>query len=126
MLTQAQKKIGLRKHMRSKRRSLSLYKQKSATAQLSLRIQKISAFKKAASVGFYLANDGEISPSGILTRALSLGKVCYLPALTSSTEMEFRQFTDRRELVANRFGILEPCRRNRVLSAIKLDVVFFL
>ena len=62
----------IRQQLRLKRRSLTLLQQQQAARSLADLIIESAFFQKANRVGLYLANDGEIDPSLILSSANEL------------------------------------------------------
>lgn len=117
------KKKSLRKSMRAARRALSSSQQNFASQRLSLRLAKHPFFKRAKHIGFYCASDGEISPWPLVQLALQNQKRCYLPTVISPTKMQFKNFQHQRQLVRNRFAILEPRRTCATKNIAQLDLI---
>jgi 5-formyltetrahydrofolate cyclo-ligase len=99
-----------RQQLRAKRRSLSTVEQRSAGASLVSNLRRETFFMRAKRVAIYLANDGEIDPAQLLDTALKSGKQCFLPVLhpMKTNSLYFIEYTSKTQLVANKFGILEP------------------
>ena len=117
----------IRQQLRIKRRSLTLSQQQQAAQSLATLIKESTFFQKAKRVGLYLANDGEIDPSIILSLADGLGKQCFLPVLDpkSTNSLHFASFTANSKLAPNRYGILEPVDgESEILSPRNIDVLF--
>lgn len=98
--------------------------QRQAAVAVARRLAQSPFFWRAQRITFYFANDGELDPGPILTRALAHGKHCYLPRLNRFPlpHMEFVRYRPGGHLRANRFGILEPVD-GRVCSPRALDLV---
>ena len=117
----------IRQQLRIKRRSLTLSQQQQAAQSLATLIKESAFFQKAKRVGLYLANDGEIDPSIILSLADDLGKQCFLPVLDPklTNSLYFASFTANSILEPNRYGILEPVDvESEILSPKNIDVLF--
>ena len=112
----------LRQQLRRKRRALSPLQQRDASQQLNKQLGRDIRFIRSRHIAFYLANDGEISPSPLLHRALKMNKRCYLPVLTGK-KLWFARYNSGDRLVNNRFGIPEPARKHRRLPGKSLDMV---
>ncbi len=117
-------KSALRKIMRRKRQGLSTWQQRRAAQLLFLKLSTHYTFKNAKRIGFYIANDGEISPEFLFRYALKKGKKCYLPCIDKNNSMHFRQFISTSALRKNKFGIPEPTATSPIINAQKLDLVF--
>ena len=114
----------LRKVIRTKRKSLSITEQHLASQRIFRYVATHCSYKSAKDLGFYIANDGEISADLLMKLALKLNKNVYLPRLTAVDSMEFRRFQNQGELVLNRFGILEPGHKQTKIEQHLLDIVF--
>jgi 5-formyltetrahydrofolate cyclo-ligase len=117
----------IRQQLRLKRRSLSPMQQQQAARSLADLIIDSAFFQKANRVGLYLANDGEIDPSKILSVATELGKQCFLPVLDpkGTHSLYFASFNANTKLQANRYGILEPTwSDSKIQSVENIDVLF--
>jgi 5-formyltetrahydrofolate cyclo-ligase len=103
-----------RREMREIRRSLSRHDQQRASLNLVHRFAREPLFWRSKRIAFYLAQDGEIDPITLMTRAVDYGKSCYLPRLkpdhgaSSPHQLWFYRFSPGDPLTTNRFGILEP------------------
>ncbi|MDC0172474.1 5-formyltetrahydrofolate cyclo-ligase [Gammaproteobacteria bacterium] len=117
----------IRQQLRLKRRSLPPLQQQQAARALADLIIKSVFFQKATRVGFYLANDGEIDPSLILSAANDLGKQCFLPVVDpkGTHSLYFASFNANTKLQANRYGILEPISSESKNQSVKnIDLLF--
>ena len=114
----------LRKTLRQKRKSLSLYQQKKAAQQLTQMFRQLVAFKKAKRIAFYQAIDGEINPFSLMKLAWHHHKQCYLPVLRRfpNQELGFIRVYPHSRLHRHRFGFKEP-KSKRMLFAYQLDMV---
>ena len=113
----------LRKRLRQQRRSLTIYQQRLAARALQQLICKQPAFIRSQRIAFYLANDGEIDPTLLLSQAVKLGKHCYLPILQNNRSLLFGRYKPGDKLVSNHFQIPEPIHKER-LRPQQLDLVF--
>lgn len=104
------KKNSLRKSFREKRNRLdpaTIAKKSEEMAQI---LSKRPEFLYSQKIAAYISTDFEIDPSFLMEKAWQLGKKCYLPILHPLEErLMFLEFQKGDPLVANRFGILEPC-----------------
>jgi 5-formyltetrahydrofolate cyclo-ligase len=117
----------LRIQLRHKRRSLSRQQQQVAATNIFRQIKHQLVFLRSKHIAFYLPNDGEISPTQLITYAQKLGKCCYLPVISphTKTTLWFSRYTPSTRLYNNRFGIPEPSHRSAGrISAKHLDLVF--
>ncbi len=81
-------------------------------------------FRRARTLAFYIANDGELDPHLLYHRALALGKDCFLPVLDKrSPKMDFALYRRGDKLIRNKFGIPEPAPRAPRIAADELDLV---
>ncbi|RYY77201.1 MAG: 5-formyltetrahydrofolate cyclo-ligase [Gammaproteobacteria bacterium] len=87
---------------------------------------KVPKFLRAQHVAVYIPNDGELNPIPIAQQLWKMGKQCYLPVLhpTQERQLWFVEYTPESILTPNRFGILEPDRRqSHKIAAQLLDIV---
>ncbi|MEJ2444670.1 MAG: 5-formyltetrahydrofolate cyclo-ligase [Exilibacterium sp.] len=116
----------LRRQIRRRRRELSRLQQRHAAQQLCKLLICQPLFLRSKHIAFYLPNDGEISPAQLLSRALRMGKKCYLPSLSKNREnyLQFVRYTNATPLQRNHFGIPEPIANSRnTIAAKALDLV---
>lgn len=117
----------LRKSLRQARCQLSPTQQDHAAMQLYHRISSQRYFRKAKRIAFYLASDGEIDPSLLLTAALARGQHCYLPLLHPfrPERLLFVRYRQGDPLRRHRWGMWQPLlRRDALVRARALDIVF--
>ena len=107
-----------RKLLRSQRRELSPKQQAVMADQIAANLCSQSFFLRAKRVAIYLANEGEVNPSIIYDICQKSGKKLFLPAIHpfKQNRVHFAQVKPNSALVSNRFGILEPCLKNAVVS----------
>jgi 5-formyltetrahydrofolate cyclo-ligase len=116
----------IRSQLRSKRRSLTFQQQQLAAQRMSSIMQKESLFTQGTRIGVYLANDGEIDPSFLVSKARAAGCYFFLPVIDplNTNCLYFAQYDSGSELTANRYGILEPVvEQSTMLSARDLDIL---
>ena len=116
----------IRGQLRVKRCSLTEQQQELAAQQMSLLVKKESFFIQGSRVGVYLANDGEMDPSLLVSAARTAGCYCFLPVIDplNAHSLYFAQYDLDTELKANRYGILEPVvEQAMMLSAKDLDIL---
>jgi len=116
----------IRKKIRNKRRSLSELERETAATRFAEHFSRTKLFNNSKHIAFYLANDGELDPTGLMEIAWSMGKTCYLPVLTANHDKSllFATYTPGDPLAYNQFGIGEPyvAARDRV-KARALDLI---
>lgn len=100
----------LRSQTRALRRTLPLPQREQAALRLAKRIAALPVFTTSQHIAAYIAIDGEMDPSPLLTQATALNKHVYLPVLTADTQrpMVFAPYETDTKLKPNRFKILEP------------------
>jgi 5-formyltetrahydrofolate cyclo-ligase len=115
----------IRTFMRNKRGQLTDQQQLIAAKNLSQNILAQPWYQRTKNIGIYLANDSEIDPIVIATKALFRGKHCFLPSLHPLKKGQLWFGNYEGPMMMNKFGILEPDpKRNEMLSANQLDLVF--
>jgi len=122
----------LRNQLRQTRRQLSVKQQDLHARQLSKNLNLIRHFKQVHHIGFYLAEDGEISAEFAIKKAWQQNKKVYLPVLSPyANELFFAPYTPDSRMKNNRFGISEPavpinkCLRAHQLQLICMPLVGF-
>jgi len=115
----------IRQFMREKRSNLSDQQQLSAAKRLSQNILCQPWYQRTLNIGIYLANDGEVDPIVMATKALYRGKSCYLPSLHPIKKGQLWFGDYQGPMLKNKFGIAEPDpNRNNMHTAKQMDVVF--
>jgi 5-formyltetrahydrofolate cyclo-ligase len=109
----------IRKQLRSQRRSLSAEQQILRSEKITSTLTSQSFFLRAKRVGIYLANDGEIDPAVIIDICHKSKKQCFLPAIhpLKINRLHFARYRRNSQLIANRYGILEPSIKSSYLVA---------
>lgn len=113
----------LRQHLRQQRRSLSAQQQLAASENLSQHFAQLPELVESQHIAAYLASDGELDLSPCIELIWGQGKQCYLPRVTSASQMEFRGYQQNSELQNNRYGIAEPSDSASLISPEQLDLV---
>lgn len=116
----------LRKQLREQRRGLNESAQSSSAEKMLEIASSLEQFQHAERIAFYLANDGEIDPAALFSRAFTLGKQCYLPAvdLNRKNHLLFCPHQPDDPLHLNRYGISEPMRLTESVPVSELDLIF--
>lgn len=117
----------LRRRLREQRRALSSRQQQQAASALLQHIARQPWFRNSRRLAFFMASDGEIDPSPLMTLAAAAGKACYLPVLhpLKFNRLYFVRHQPGERLPSNRFGIPEPpLHHHRTVPAWSLDVIF--
>ena len=126
----------LRQILREKRRALTQRQQLLAAHHLAKRLACDLTFLRAQRMAFYLPNDGEIDPSGLMDWCHQMGKKVYLPVMPEGLVSNkhcllFQSYVPGRTLVSSNFGILEPpfvmqdCIKPSMLNLVFLPLVGF-
>ncbi|RUR30075.1 5-formyltetrahydrofolate cyclo-ligase [Vreelandella andesensis] len=123
-------KTALRRELKRRRRTLSLYQQKQAATNLCQRLKQLPEIRRAKRISLYLPVNGEIDPTRLLPWLRQRKVSIYLPVLRpfSVNRLWFVAYREATPMVKNRFGIAEPCprfaadKRNR-LPAWALDTL---
>lgn len=125
----------LRKTLRQQRNALDDAQQAQAARALVAQLTALPVFQSSRAVALYLANDGEIDPSGVMDFCQAHGKRCYVPILPASQKdsaqkdstpktLGFAEITPATRFRDNRFGIAEPiCSADECLPGSALDLV---
>ncbi|SRR5690554_5955574 len=97
----------IRRQMRAARRALSRQDLDIAGARLARNLQSLPAYRRARTIGAYLAVGGEMPLQPLILDAWTHGKHVYLPRLRDA-HLDFHRYTADTRLRRNRFGIAEP------------------
>ncbi|MBX2867455.1 MAG: 5-formyltetrahydrofolate cyclo-ligase [Acidiferrobacterales bacterium] len=101
----------LRKSLRAKRRALSNAEQSAAADGLLQQLLTIEPFLNSQKVAMYLANDGEIAPSTVMSWMHAQKKQPFLPLVRQHNGRNTLVFAEAKKnirYVENRYGISEP------------------
>jgi 5-formyltetrahydrofolate cyclo-ligase len=110
--------------MRNQRNELSPQQQLAAARALSQQLMSLPWFQRAQKIAVYLANDGEIDPIVVSTKAMYRKRQCYLPSMhpLKKGQLIFGDYQGPK--IKNRFDIEEPDpKRNEMLNPQQLDLV---
>lgn len=116
----------LRKLLRSRRRSLTALQQKLATKNLYKQVVNTPIFRRSKSIGFYLANDGEINPHLLMKIAKHYKKQIFLPVLKKWPKfaMTLQQISTNTRWTLNQYNIKQPVYNKRQEAhPLKLDLI---
>ena len=116
----------LRRQLRAYRRALSSEQQAQAGLGLAEVLLRQPFLAECQHIALYLANDGEIDPSHLITRLWEQHKQCYLPILAADggRTLSFMAYQPDTTLIPNKYGIPEPVyRKDRVINPRNLDLV---
>ena len=114
----------LRQAIRDRRRTIPAATAERFARRLAKNARRYPFLLNSRHVAGFLPADGEMDPLPLMQHLWSLGKRMYLPVLVpfNSNHLWFAQFEPGDELAYNRYGILEPVRRN-LIKATALDLV---
>ena len=116
-------KAQLREKLRQQRRALGPQDQSAAAAAAAIHITRIPRWPTARLIALYLPSDGEVdtTPLGAVCRAA--GKQLFLPVIGEKNLMDFAEWRQGSELIANRYGIPEPPDTAKRCAAAALDII---
>lgn len=115
----------LRKQLITQRDQLSTRYKQLAAKQIADQLTATIHFQQSNHIACYLANRGEVDTTAIIQKIWAENKNCYLPVLNSDQEdsLLFLPYHPNDQLIANRFGILEPINRNsNIIQPQNLDL----
>lgn len=100
----------IRKEMRANRQALSAEQQSQAAQNILSQALDLITQHNFSTFAFYLPFNGEISPLPLIQALQTQGKRCVLPILHPFAEnhLQFLAYHSEKDLIPNRFGILEP------------------
>ncbi|MCJ8314133.1 MAG: 5-formyltetrahydrofolate cyclo-ligase [Saccharospirillaceae bacterium] len=133
MQTAKQQKKVIRQLIRKKRQTLSIGQQKRASQKLLQQLLNDPTFMQARNIAIYLASDGEISQSLLLTSSdIRLkNKQFFVPIVqkNKSRQLHFTKINKHTTLKRNRYGIFEPKQvkpiQNWILDLVLMPLVAF-
>ena len=123
---QKQQSHALRRSLRIERRNLSKIKQYQHAQRISQRIGHSGSYKYARHIALYLAADGEVDLSFLISKIHQQGKKCYLPVIISRKKglIAFAPYETHSRLKKNCFGILEPLyQKKQIKTARQMDII---
>lgn len=114
----------IRQRICAQRKNLSPTRRQEASLQIAQQLQEITIFQEADHIAAYLPIHGECDPTALIIAAWQHHKSCYLPCVLNGKHLhlEFRYYTLKTRLSANRYHILEP-KTAPLVSLQTLDVV---
>ncbi|QLK45842.1 5-formyltetrahydrofolate cyclo-ligase [Vibrio owensii] len=115
-----------RKLIREKRNGLSSDTQFQAGLDLVQQFSQLAEIKTAQHIAIYLSADGELDTKPLIESLWQQGKSIYLPVIHpfSKGQLLFLHYVNDKQLVYNKYGILEPALDIRYLKpARELDVI---
>lgn len=98
----------VRSAARAARRSLRDLDRRAAEAAIADRLLSLDELRDTAHVGWYLATDGEVDPSGAAEALRGRGAQLWLPTIGAERSMKFAPWHADSSLRPNRYGIDEP------------------
>lgn len=114
----AHQKRALRKELRARRRALSPIEQQLAALGLVRQVRHHPDYPRARRIALYWANDGEIDLAPLTDQLKADGKSVFLPVLNPLDPVRphlwFCHWQPGEPMRANRFGIPEPARPERI------------
>jgi 5-formyltetrahydrofolate cyclo-ligase len=116
-------KAKLRKELRRRRQDLSPSSQLAAAAATARHITGVPGWSGARRIALYLANDGEVATTPVAELCRTTGKQLFLPVIDEQNVLEFAEWIDGAELIANRFGIPEPPPHSLRCDASELNII---
>ncbi len=117
----------LRIKLRAERRALTEHQQEQAASKLQGHVldalKRLNTPNPLQRVAGYLAFQGEINVSPVMSALRATGVTTYVPMLDGET-LAFAEWSEHTPYTSNRFGIIEPkVAKSTWLSAHELDVV---
>lgn len=106
MIENSKKEI--RKAILSKRKALSAEQRTLAKRALEEYILNDSMFKESKSILVYVSYSDELETTGLIEKALQMGKKVYVPKVLGKMYMEFYRIDSLAQLTEGYYGIPEP------------------
>ena len=121
----SQTRSSIRQEKRRLRLALTDSIQKQHAQQLQQQLICLPSYRNSQHIACYLANDGEISTTGIIEHAWQMHKTVYLPVLSPlKNSLYFAPYNKNSQLKKNRFGINEPdCQPSQWRKAWQLNLL---
>ncbi|OGO91519.1 MAG: 5-formyltetrahydrofolate cyclo-ligase [Coxiella sp. RIFCSPHIGHO2_12_FULL_42_15] len=110
----------LRHQLRQQRKHLSPTQQKKNSHLICQRILQQPVFHAAQSFAIYSATEGE---PDIFSLQQVKNKWLFLPVISAEKELAFFPFMSGEALHKNRYGILEPAKKEKIVAAQQIDVI---
>jgi 5-formyltetrahydrofolate cyclo-ligase len=114
-----------RRRLRALRLSLDARWKRSAEQRICMELLRLSALRRGARVGVYLAMPGEVDLRACFARAWRRGIRLHVPRIASRRRgrMHFVAWTPRTARCMNTYGIEEPAGTDGLRPVVDLDVV---
>lgn len=115
----------LRRTLRAARRDIQSAQRALAQQKVITSIIDLEVYQNARHIAAYLAMDGELDLSGLLTQAWADGKNIYLPVLTGAAQpLLFAPYTAKTPMKIGSYKIPEPAvPRQQMVTGDVLDLV---
>jgi 5-formyltetrahydrofolate cyclo-ligase len=111
----------LRQKGRRARKSLTNAERTQASLDICDLLLSTPLFRRASTIGCYLASDEEVDTWPLIERAWRMKKRIFVPVIEENARMKFMQLNPGQALVTNRFGLAEPSGAV-TLSPKRLDI----
>ncbi len=118
------RKTALRSALRQRRRSLSSAAQGAAAQALTQSVLSLPNWTGAQRIALYLARDGEIDTSALVSMARAESKQLFLPVLTADNSLSFARWNTADTQSTNRYNIPEPPSGAAQCPVADLDIIF--
>jgi len=112
-------KAALRKKMLEKRDSLTENELNAKSNAIIERLLHHPKFKSASTIAVYLPKGSEVSTKKIILKSLEMGKEVLVPV--TNDHIEFYKFSSFEDLVAGKYGIMEP--KTKMLPSRQPDLI---
>lgn len=116
----------LRDAARVRRRALALADRSSWSGSIQSTALKLVQYRSSRAVALYSPVENEVDTSAILSDALKLGKKVFYPKLSLAGMAGFARIRSAAELVAGRYGILEPAESEALAPADGEGLIVFI
>lgn len=97
--------------IRERKRQFSAAQLRDMSKEIMRRLLAMPEIEKNSTIMMYYSLDDEVDTHEAIDRLVADGKIVLLPAVTSGTEMELRQYTCPEDLKTGAFDIKEPAGR---------------
>lgn len=115
-----QDKNALRKCILAKRAALDGKEERSE--KICRAVCQSAAFKNAKTVFVYLAYNGEVDASGVISQCFAQNKQVCVPVVKEGCLMDAVEITADKPLVKNSFGIFEPSDKTAIVPPKSIDL----
>ena len=112
----------IRRNALQARRSMTAEEREIASLLICEQLTATPWFRRAQTVGCYLAADDEVSVWSLISSAMRRKKRVFVPTIAKHRRMAFVEFASNTQLHRNRFGLQEPVE-GREARATNLDLV---